>query len=125
MVRTVASRATIGGCSCGLNGRFTAPAREWRGIRGACHSIIAARRRQNVQQDIQHQTPLEVASKDGKLEIARTLIKYGADVNSRNRSGLTPLHTAAGYGHLGVVQLLLDKVADTNVSQCRGYTLLR
>ena len=50
VVRTVASPATAGDCSCGANGRFTAPAFEWRVIRGACDGTNAARRRQNVQQ---------------------------------------------------------------------------
>ncbi len=40
--------------------------------------------------DIYGQTSLHEAVKMGKIEVARLLLKHGADVNSRGESGKTP-----------------------------------
>ena len=40
--------------------------------------------------------------------VAKLLIDGGADVNIRDDRGVSPLATAAGCGHLEVVQVLLD-----------------
>ena len=39
------------------------------------------------ERDKRLQTPLDAASKQGELKIVRTLIEYGADVDSRDDSG--------------------------------------
>ncbi|HCR38575.1 MAG TPA: hypothetical protein DIV80_03745 [Synergistaceae bacterium] len=48
------------------------------------------------------------------LDIARTLIEAGADVNAKDIQGWTPLHEAAEAGRTDIVQLLLDHGADVN-----------
>ncbi len=48
----------------------------------------------------------------GRPEIAKLLIKAGADVNTRTRGGYTPLLIAAARGRTDVVQALLDAGAD-------------
>jgi ankyrin repeat protein len=71
------------------------------------------------------QTPLTVlGSQYGKVAIAKMLIKYGADLNSRDTFGWTPLHWAARYGHIDVVQLLIDSGADVDATQREGLTAL-
>lgn len=61
-------------------------------------------------------TPLQYAGWDptpGSLEIARILIGVGADPNSVNDWGSTPLHFAAKYGRdPALIDLLLDAGAD-------------
>ncbi len=60
-------------------------------------------------QDIIYQdgeTHLGMACKEGDLELARTLILRGADVNRGNNRREKPLHHACGRGHVGVVRLL-------------------
>lgn len=52
---------------------------------------------------------MDLASGDGHLEVARFLIKCGADVNCCEKGGWTPLHKAARNGHLDVVRLLLSR----------------
>ena len=37
-------------------------------------------------------TPLHVAIQESHIPVIEQLIKYGADVNAKNHSGLTPLH---------------------------------
>jgi ankyrin repeat protein len=62
------------------------------------------------------QTPLHVASKNGKEAIVSLLLEHGADVNAEHdNDGLTPLHLACEYEEEAVVALLLKKGADVNV----------
>lgn len=56
-------------------------------------------------------TPLYRASHNGHLEVARLLLEYGANVDIRLPSGLTPCQVATLEGHTQVAQLLLDRGA--------------
>jgi ankyrin repeat protein len=38
-------------------------------------------------------------------EIVQTIVEHGGDVNVRGRCGKTPLHVAAGAGHLVTIRL--------------------
>ena len=51
-------------------------------------------------------TLLHDASREGFRDMVRCLLKYGADVNIRDSHGNTPAHTAAKYGHYGIVRYL-------------------
>jgi hypothetical protein len=66
------------------------------------------------ERDGRHWTPLFLASKEGRIEVAKLLIEYGADVNSLDWTGWTPLLAASLRGHPGVVHLLLNHGADVN-----------
>ena len=94
-------------------------------------------------------TALHCAARDGHLEVARILLGRGAEVDARNHltitiacasinghagrsellldehlrdRGMTPLHYAAGNGHLEVVRLLLERNAEVNAQDNRGFT---
>ena len=54
----------------------------------------------------------------------RGLIDAGADVNVRNKFGVTPLWMASEEGHTEVVQLLLGAKADVNAACTDGRTSL-
>ena len=60
--------------------------------------------------------PLLFATQLNKPRAIEVLIAAGARVNGSDRKGWTPLHAAASFGHLKVVQALLEGKADPLVS---------
>ena len=58
---------------------------------------------------------LMAASHGGNVDIARLLIKRGADVRAEHLNGRTALGNAAMGGHVELVELLLDSGANPNV----------
>jgi hypothetical protein len=76
------------------------------------HSFLdnAARREAwlKLQGDHIHSTTaLHIAAKYGLCDYAQYLINEGADVHSRDVSGMTPLHLAASSGHADIIKNLV------------------
>jgi ankyrin repeat protein len=72
-------------------------------------------------------TPLFYASAHGHrndARVARLLIARGADPNSRDVKGSTPLHQASMYGRIEIVRLLIEHGADVEVRDDCGKTPL-
>ncbi|GJY37943.1 E3 ubiquitin protein ligase XBAT33 [Tanacetum coccineum] len=70
-------------------------------------------------------SPLHFASAKGHIDIVALLLDNGADVNSRNYCGQTPLMQACRYGHWEVVQsLLLFRCNVTRADYLSGRTAL-
>lgn len=65
---------------------------------------------------------LFAAAKTGDAETLRRLIAAGANPNTADEDGQTPLHIAAFEGHLGAVQALLDAGADVNARDAMQWT---
>jgi ankyrin repeat protein len=61
-------------------------------------------------------SPLQVACGRGLVSTAEKLLQDGADPESHDAQGWTPLIAATSYGHLRVVQLLLSRAETTNGS---------
>ncbi|XP_013885254.1 ankyrin-3-like isoform X16 [Austrofundulus limnaeus] len=69
-------------------------------------------------------TPLHVAAKYGKMEVASLLLQRKAPPDAAGKSGLTPLHVAAHYDNQRVALLLLDQGASPHAAAKNGYTPL-
>lgn len=82
------------------------------------HPVLAEARGRHCE------TLLDVAAKYGRMEIARALIRKGADVNATQAGDWTPLHYAAGDGHPQMVRLLLEHGAKVNARTDMGATAL-
>ena len=61
-----------------------------------------------------HKTALHLASHDGHLDVATTLLDHGADLNARTHEQWTPLHEGAARAHCHIVRLLLRGSLDDN-----------
>uniref|UniRef100_A0A3Q3APQ9 Ankyrin-1 n=1 Tax=Kryptolebias marmoratus TaxID=37003 RepID=A0A3Q3APQ9_KRYMA len=69
-------------------------------------------------------TPLHVASKYGKVDVAELLLERGANPNAAGKNGLTPLHVAVHHNNLDVVKLLVSKGGSAHSTARNGYTPL-
>ena len=69
-------------------------------------------------------TALHLASDKGNIEVVRSLLKCGVDVDARGRWGQSPLQFASSRGHFDVVQCLLDHGANPNARNNRRRTPL-
>ena len=63
-------------------------------------------------------------SEKGDVKATKDLITKGAEINSKDNQGLTPLHIAVRRGHLELVKFLLSANADINLKDNRGWTPL-
>ena len=58
------------------------------------------------------ETPLHVASRVGRADIAQLLLAHGADGNTQDDKKRTPLYWPSVYGHVEVVRILLEQGVD-------------
>lgn len=65
-------------------------------------------------------TPIHEAAYQGKVACLRVFLKFGADVNLRDREGWTPLHAAICGGEVNSVYLLLQNGASVNAAAHDG-----
>ena len=70
------------------------------------------------------ETPLNVSSRLGHVEIARVLLKYGADTEARDVNDYGALEHVALEGHVELAQVLLEHGADANAQDKQRCTPL-
>ena len=69
-------------------------------------------------------TPMHEAANKGHTEVVKLLLRGGAEVDKKDKFGMTPLNIAARNCHKNVVKVLLDEMADPNKANNYGYTPL-
>ena len=69
-------------------------------------------------------TPLHLAARFGREDLAELLIGAGANVEALNEHDERPLHAAAAYGRPAVIKLLLARGADVDARGPAGKTPL-
>jgi ankyrin repeat protein len=67
---------------------------------------------------------LVLAARAGQVQRVASLLESGAQVNSRDRNGDTPLNMAAARGNADLVDLLLRSKADVQLPNLTGVTPL-
>lgn len=67
---------------------------------------------------------VNMAARQGFVDIARMLGDAGAPLEVRSSEGYTPLHWAVKNGHLPVVEYLISKKVDINATCSQGYSPL-
>ena len=70
------------------------------------------------------ETALHSASFAGHLQVVRSLLRHGVDVDVRAFGNRTPLRFASRHGHHDVVQCLIDHGADVNSQDASHITPL-
>lgn len=95
--------------------------RELVGLVGDNHSVIEqliAKRRLNAR-DVKGDTPLHIAARRGKMQIADLLLRSGADLYAVNLAGRTPAEVAAASGHT-LMSALLSAAAGSDAAPADG-----
>nr|XP_022287229.1 protein phosphatase 1 regulatory subunit 12A-like isoform X3 [Crassostrea virginica] len=67
-------------------------------------------------------TALHVAAAKGYMKVMSILLKAGADVNSQDYDGWTPLHAAAHWGQEEACKTLVDHMCDMQIKNNGGQT---
>lgn len=70
--------------------------------------------------------PLQLACYFGREDVALWLMEHDADVDAvaQNEQMIRPIHAAAAKGNLAVVEALLERGAEVNARQQKGFTPL-
>lgn len=74
--------------------------------------------------DVSSYVGLHSAANNGDIEAARILIQSGANLESLDGSGRTPLLVAGFASHEKIVKLLSDAGADMNAKENRAYDIV-
>ena len=72
--------------------------------------------------NVTHSTPLQLACKQGHLQVSQLLVRSGASLNHKDSDGNTALHLAAISGNTALVSWLLTRSPDTGLRNNSGNT---
>lgn len=67
-----------------------------------------------------HRSPLHEATAYGRVEIARLLIKHGANTNAQTGNGNTPLHFACERDQKEIIEALIEGNSQLSIKNKKG-----
>jgi ankyrin repeat protein len=70
------------------------------------------------------QPSIHAASENGQIDVVRSLLDHGSDIDERDRYRRTALGVASKHGKLQVAKLLIERGADVNSRDAIGQTPL-
>jgi ankyrin repeat protein len=70
------------------------------------------------------ETAFLIAAEKGDLELVKSLIEKGVDINQADKTGQTALMGAAYYDHFDIIKYLVEHEADVNKTMPVGYNAL-
>lgn len=65
-----------------------------------------------------------VASTEGSVNKVTAFLESGVNINAQDEYGFSPMHAAASYGHVALLEYLLTNGADVNLRDLDGDTPL-
>jgi len=96
-------------------------AKDWRGMSALSCAILQGNKEvAELLSEKGAKPSIHVAAFLGDIEKVKSFIEAGADVNTKDGTGFTPLHCAAMAGHVNVAKLLIDKGAAVSVEPNQG-----
>lgn len=90
----------------------------------SCHSRESSTSMDEKRGSFKKDTDLHTWCIRGDVMAVQELLQAGADPNTKDSRGHSPLHCATGSGFIGIVQLLLDHGADMDCRDSEGLTAL-
>ena len=87
-------------------------------------ALVRAGAKVDARDGAKHCTALHMAARRGNVEVAEALLDCGADIESRDSLGDTPLRRSVNCGKTAVAALLLARGADLHSKGSKGLTPL-
>jgi serine/threonine-protein phosphatase 6 regulatory ankyrin repeat subunit B len=87
-------------------------------------TTLAAQYGADEDREYEGMTSLHDAAEEGNVNVVKSLLERGEDINTRNTSFETPLHLAAEKAKADVVRLLVERGAEVDSRNERGWTPL-
>jgi truncated hemoglobin YjbI len=87
-------------------------------------ALVRAGAKVDARDGVKHCTALHMAARRGNVEVAEALLDCGADIESRDSLGDTPLRRSVNCGKTAVAALLLARGADIHSTGSKGLTPL-
>ncbi|CAI2356713.1 unnamed protein product [Caenorhabditis sp. 36 PRJEB53466] len=96
----------------------------WNVQNGEIDAVKQAVDAKNVHEIYNGRTAVQIAADYGQTAVIDYLISIGANIQEKDKYGITPLLSAVWEGHVDTVKLLLEHGADRTVHAPDGTALI-
>uniref|UniRef100_A0A1I7TCN0 ANK_REP_REGION domain-containing protein n=1 Tax=Caenorhabditis tropicalis TaxID=1561998 RepID=A0A1I7TCN0_9PELO len=96
----------------------------WNIQNGELDAVKQSVKEQNLHEVYNGRTAIQIAADYGQTAVMEYLISIGADVQAKDKYGITPLLSAVWEGHYDAVKLLLQHGADRSIIAPDGTSLI-